>query len=160
VDPETPSLEEVYLKGFSLHLDPKTLTSLTWGHMSIRNFGVIRSSKSVTFCNKFCLRRNAPQAKFFQFFSADLGGGECNFAKTLLSQCYNSSPCLYLSMCVTCQILLHLLGAEIPLTSLDRIWLTSHLAYLSEGVSVWTLMSSMSSRMNAKNGSESCKCTV
>jgi hypothetical protein len=38
-------------------------------------------------------------------------------------------------MCVTCQILLHLLGAEIPLTSLDRIWLTSHLAYLSQGVS-------------------------
>jgi hypothetical protein len=28
---ETPSLEQVYLKGFSLHLDPKTLTSLTWG---------------------------------------------------------------------------------------------------------------------------------
>jgi hypothetical protein len=27
------------------------------------------------------------------------------------------------------------LGAEIPLTSLDRIWPTSHLAYLSEGVS-------------------------
>ena len=36
-------------------------------------------------------------------------------------------------VCVTCQLLLHLLGAEIPLTSLDRILLTSHLAYLSEG---------------------------
>ena len=35
----------------------------------------------------------------------------------------------------TCH-LLHLLGAEIPLTSLDQILLTFHLAYLSEGVSV------------------------
>ena len=34
----------------------------------------------------------------------------------------------------TCH-LLHLLGAEIPLASLDQILLTSHLAYLSEGVS-------------------------
>ncbi len=34
----------------------------------------------------------------------------------------------------TCH-LLHLLGAEIPLTSLDQILLTFHLAYLSEGVS-------------------------
>ena len=35
---ETPSLEQVYLNGFSLHFGLKTLTSLTWGHMSHLHF--------------------------------------------------------------------------------------------------------------------------
>jgi hypothetical protein len=48
---------------FSLHFDPKTLTLLTWGHMSASEF---RTSKSLTFCNKYPMRRRRNCFKFFQ----------------------------------------------------------------------------------------------
>jgi hypothetical protein len=98
-------------------------------------------SKSLMFCNNFACGAIAPQAKlrrrgeiFFKISQPERAG-ERNVEQKVLSKSHNSSISLKLSACVTCQILLHLLGAEIPLTSLDRILLTSHLAYLSEGVS-------------------------